>query len=410
VRCRSVSVLLVIGLCDDRELALRTFLRDVDRLWLVDEATSPYGRCADRFVSIGDLYDEEQVEAAVRRVVGTSPPDGVLTFFDECLPYTGELVARWGLPGLGPSVSRAGLDKALMRRMLGERGVPQPSYAECRSAEEAVAAAELLGFPVCVKPTDQSASAGVRRVDAPEDVERAFAEAWRRRYRADGGVLVESWLDGRMLEVDLLLHRGEATVIGTRDQRPPELRDGAPLTRSYWAPAEAVPPNLLDVARESVAALELDDCVPFVQAIETPEGCAVLEVNARPCGGLADEMLLTGRGINIYEGQLDLALGRRPRIPPPTRLDGSDWRCSVAVVWFEAPSGVLRAIDGVEDAWAVEGVIGVRVDLTLGQEVPAMTTDEVSHGFVIASGRSAAEAEDRAWEGASRLQFQVEEP
>lgn len=84
-------------------------------------------------------------------------------------------------------------DKALTNQLLDALGIPVPAQERVYDEDEAVAAAERLGFPVVVKPVDGNQGRGVRPgIRCAADVRTAFSEA-----RAEGrGVIVEEHVRG----------------------------------------------------------------------------------------------------------------------------------------------------------------------------------------------------------------------
>jgi len=85
-------------------------------------------------------------------------------------------------------------DKELTNRLLHDVGLPVPRNLLVRSAEEAVAAAERIGYPVVTKPLDVSHGRGVSlNLLTPEQVRWGYNQA--AEYRSS--VLVEQFLTGR---------------------------------------------------------------------------------------------------------------------------------------------------------------------------------------------------------------------
>jgi cyanophycin synthetase len=102
-------------------------------------------------------------------------------------------------------------DKELTNRLLADVGVPVPGQRRVRSAEEAVRAAERLGFPVVVKPLDVSHGRGVTiNIQNVEEVAAAFAIA----SEYTSSVLVEQMLTGRDYRV--LVINGEVVAVSER--------------------------------------------------------------------------------------------------------------------------------------------------------------------------------------------------
>lgn len=66
-------------------------------------------------------------------------------------------------------------DKVRTNRLLRQAGVPVPLHVEVANVQDAVRAAEQLGWPVVVKPADQDCGSGARaNLSSPEQVSAAF--------------------------------------------------------------------------------------------------------------------------------------------------------------------------------------------------------------------------------------------
>lgn len=97
---------------------------------------------------------------------------------------------------------RIAASKQLTSMMLARLGLPVPDNAQVTSAEEAVAAARRIGFPVVVKPDGSGQGRGVT-VGVTSDEEARTAFAFARRFGRD--VLVERFVvgdDHRLLIVE----------------------------------------------------------------------------------------------------------------------------------------------------------------------------------------------------------------
>ena len=86
-------------------------------------------------------------------------------------------------------------DKKLTNRLLAATGVPVPRSEIVRDADEAVAAAKRMGYPVAVKPLDGNHGRGVVLNLADADAVRDGYRQARAESRR-GGVLVESFVTG----------------------------------------------------------------------------------------------------------------------------------------------------------------------------------------------------------------------
>jgi D-alanine-D-alanine ligase len=114
-----------------------------------------------------------------------------------------------GLPFVGADVlgSAIGMDKAVMKRLLRDAGLPVARWAEFTSAEAALAALPKLerelGLPLFVKPAALGSSVGIAKVLRREEFAPAVADA----LRFDRRILVEEAIMGREIECAVLGNR-----------------------------------------------------------------------------------------------------------------------------------------------------------------------------------------------------------
>ncbi len=102
-------------------------------------------------------------------------------------------------------------DKRLTNQILADLGLPVPRQRLVYDAEEAVAAAERLGFPVVVKPLDGNHGRGVAiDLRTPEQVELAFEKA-REESRT---VIVETFHTGH--DYRILVVAGRVVAVAER--------------------------------------------------------------------------------------------------------------------------------------------------------------------------------------------------
>jgi cyanophycin synthetase len=102
-------------------------------------------------------------------------------------------------------------DKRLTRKILDDLGLPVPRQAEVYDADEAVAEAERIGFPVVVKPLDANHGNAVAiNLKTAEEVRVAYEKA----REAGSGVIVESFLQGN--DYRILVVNGKVIAVSQR--------------------------------------------------------------------------------------------------------------------------------------------------------------------------------------------------
>jgi carbamoyl-phosphate synthase large subunit len=159
------------------------------------------------------LYFEPLDVDAVMQVIRRERPDGVLVQFGG---QTGlnlaDALARAGVSILGTSVDAIDLaeDRRRCEAMLRGLGIPQPPGDCAASAEQALAIAERVGYPVVVRPSYVLGGRAMEIVHTPKDLRRYLGAAMALGVR--GAVLVDKYLLGRELDVDAVSD-GESVLI-----------------------------------------------------------------------------------------------------------------------------------------------------------------------------------------------------
>ncbi len=171
-----------------------------------------------------------------------------------------EICADHGLTFIGPkpSVIAAMGDKATAKRVMRDAGVATtPGTDILPSVAQARAAADTIGYPVLLKATAGGGGKGMRVVERPEELERAYLSATAEAEASfkDGRVYMEKLiLNPRHIEVQVLGDEyGNVVSLGERDcsvQKP-----------SHQKLIEEAPaPNLSDAARASLLEMAVRAC------------------------------------------------------------------------------------------------------------------------------------------------------
>jgi carbamoyl-phosphate synthase large subunit len=159
------------------------------------------------------LYFEPLDAEAVLQVLRRESVKGVLVQFggQTGLNLADQLAAA-GVPILGSSVETIDLaeDRRRCEALLRELGIPQSPGGSAASAEEALAIADRVGYPVLVRPSYVLGGRGMEIVHTPADLRRYLGAAQALAVR--GGILVDKYLLGRELDVDAVSD-GETVIV-----------------------------------------------------------------------------------------------------------------------------------------------------------------------------------------------------
>lgn len=180
--------------------------RSVERVASIVAAALRAHGVAVELLPVPDLTTEV-VEALI-----AARPDAVFNLVESLAGDSsreGEFTAlleRRGIPftGNGSRAAATGFAKDLARAALLRAGVPVARGAVVDSPDEAVAAAEQVGFPAFVKPARADSSLGIEQGSVVDDVAALRARLEWLCAHLPGPFLVEEWLGGREFNISLL--------------------------------------------------------------------------------------------------------------------------------------------------------------------------------------------------------------
>ncbi|HEX5053371.1 MAG TPA: carbamoyl-phosphate synthase large subunit [Planctomycetota bacterium] len=161
------------------------------------------------------LFFEPLTHEDVMNVVDRITPRGVIVQFGGQTPLNlARGLQEHGAPLVGTSVDSidAAEDRELFSKLITRLGIDQPPNGMAASAEEALAAAERIGYPVLVRP---SFVLGGRAMEVVYD--KAGLDSYMERHRSfseERPLLVDKFLDAA-IEVDVdAIADGETVMIG----------------------------------------------------------------------------------------------------------------------------------------------------------------------------------------------------
>ena len=138
-----------------------------------------------------------------------------------------------------------------------------------------------------------------------------------------------------------------------------------------------------------------------------PDGPVVMEVAARLGGGHDAELCRVATGVDLNALAVAAALGERDACASLLHASRPS-REGAAVVFLVPPEGTLTAVDGLEEAEAVDGVEWVRVYRRPGHVFGPFRRGADRAGAVLAAGADRDDALDRARRAALAVRFRVD--
>ena len=342
----------------------------------------------------------------------SGPMDAVVAADAPMLPLAAATAAALGLPHNPADAVLAAADKARQRQSWAAAGIAQPRFevVPAPALDSAIRqAAAAIGFPCVVKAVSLSASQGVLLADdadqavwAAARIRRVLADACQ---RAGEPLLVEGYLRGPELSIDGLLTNGGLTPLAIFDK--PAMTDGPTFEETLLVTPSRLPdPVLAEAVRttgRAARALGLRTGPVHAELRITSTGAAMLELAARSIGGLCSRALRFPGGRSLEELIIASALGQ----PVPVASD----QVPVPSGVFMLPvprAGVLRAVEGRDDAAAVPGITGVTITIPPGRQVCPLPDGDQYLGFIFAEAATRSDVEKALTTASRRLRAVIE--
>ena len=161
--------------------------------------------------------------------------------------------------GTGVAASAIAMDKAIMKRLFRDAGLPTLPYQvltwhnwRARPAS-AVCAAAQLSYPLFVKPAQGGSSIATTKVHNADDLDRAVANA----FRIDSRILLEQAIDAREIECAIL---GNADAVASPLGEIRYQREFYDYVAKYEDPQTelVVPAHLSTDLSDTIRAMALD--------------------------------------------------------------------------------------------------------------------------------------------------------
>jgi biotin carboxylase len=366
------------------------------------EPSAPGFRYADRR-AIVSTEDESSVErlAAAERIEGLIAPG-----IDWPVAIAARVAERLALPHpISPETAMLSTSKLRQRERFADAGVPQPAYEVCSGAREAAAAARRIGFPCVIKAPDRQGQRGLTLVGSSEEVEDAVRIALDASRSAT--LLVEELVPGREVTVNAFSVDGHFYPLTVTDRLTAALPAFGVALTHVW-PSELEPAQIgsaVEAASAAARAVGIENGPSYTQLLVGSDGARVGELAARLGGGHDAELCRVALGVDLNGAALAAALGEEV---PPASVSPAAKVGGACVRFLVAPPGELREVTGVQEAFALDGVRGIRIYRRPGHRFGELRRGADRAGAVLAVGDSRLQALERADRAEAMIRFEVD--
>ncbi len=356
-----------------------------------------------------------QPETAVRTIAAFAAAhslDAVVGVDDETTLTAAMAAEALGMSHNAVASVAAARNKRRMRELLAQADVLSPPFACFSIDEDPAEIVRQITFPCVVKPLFLSASRGVIRADDAVQFMTAFqrlvAMLRTPELAVRGGalarqLLVEVFIAGQEVALEGLLTRGQLKVLALFDK--PDPLDGPFFEETFYVTPSRLPGSIQEAITASTArtvqALGLREGPVHAELRVNAQGPWMIEIAARSIGGLCSRTLRFDAGLSLEEVILRHALGHD--VASCTRDP-----LAAGVMMLPIPHrGILRHIQGREEARRVPGIEDLSLTIPLGQEVLPLPEGDRYLGFLFARAATPEDVETALHTAHARLTFVI---
>ena len=363
------------------------------------DAASLHVRAADEHVCVGPpeaalSYRNIPNVLSAAEVTGADAIHPGYGFLSENAHFA-EVCESIGVKFIGPTSENIALmgDKSTAREVVAKKGLPVTpgSPGELRSEQDAQEAATTIGFPVSIKASAGGGGRGMRVVNKPEELARAFqaaqAEA-KSTFGHDGVYLERYFLEPRHIEVQIVAdNRGHVVHLGERD---------CSIQRRHQKLVEETPSPAIDeelrreigrVAVQAVKAIRYCNVGTVEFLLDKDRNFFFMEVNTRIQVEHPITEMVTG--IDLVKEQIRIASGMPLSFKQQDiKLNGHSFECRINA---EDPEK-FTPCPGQITKYSAPGGFGVRVDSAMEPNAVVVPYYDSLIAKLITHGRDRQEA------------------
>ena len=347
---------------------------------------------------------EEPEDAAVElsRLV---PPPGAIVAIGDRPTYIAALSAQLlGLPYHPPDAVAACRNKFMARERFRVAGLRVPRFVRL----PVEGGANPIEYPCVLKPLGLSGSRGVIRANDESEFQSAFrricailqsSEIVRMRDGQDRFIQVEEFIEGREFALEGVVTAGRLQTLAIFDK--PDPLNGPYFEETLYITPSREPDQqqLIDSTQRAITALGLTHGPIHAEMRLNADGVWMLEVAARPIGGLCARALrFAGGSMSLEELILRHALGED--------VSGFERESAASgVMMIPIPrNGIYRGVKGVSEAAAIADVV---ITAKEGQRLQSLPESNSYLGFLFSRGPSWEEVEQALRLAHGQLQFEI---
>lgn len=326
---------------------------------------------ADKFYAV-DTRDKE----TILKIAADEKISGICTSgTDVAVKTIGYVNEELNLSGISYTAACNVTDKAAMKAVFKEHNVSTAAFEKVYSKEEAMDAADKIGYPVIVKAVDSSGSRGIQK--ASNEKELILAYAGSMAVTKKDYVLVEEYIVADEIGVDGYVGENEIEIILPHTKFTYSV-DGVTIPSGHAFPYIADKKQIAEIEKQimlATKAVGLKNC-PFNADVFVRDGKVwIIEIGGRTGATCIPELISIYKGYDWYEKIIRAALGENLDFTSEKEIP------CMAKLLFSEKDGVIQSIDQSIIEELIQMGMEIHLDYKEGEHIDAVHngTDRIGH-------------------------------
>lgn len=346
---------------------------------------------------VADIRDEESLYQAIIHSPYGDRLDALIPATDYASHLTAKVAERLGLRGVPYEAALRSRNKDLAREAYALHNVPSARFKRVRTHKEAEAAAEEIGYPVVLKPTNAASSQNVYFISNATELQRAMDiivefKVTYLNFQVREEYLIEEFLEGPEFSVELFVSDGEPIFSTVTEKITSPLPYFVEIVHTLPTPSYVDrEQEIVQTAVQALRAIGISNGPSHVEVKLTDKGPRIIEVNGRPGGdNISSDLLVQAFGVNIFEATVNYYLDN------PIDLRKKHQRAaSIAYVTADR-EGIYERIEGLEALNQHPKVVRTHFSVSPGDTITIAKSSDDRLGYLITTGDTAQEAKELA--------------
>lgn len=244
--------------------------------------------------------------------------DRIIGMLEQIQVPLGEIRDHLGIAGMGATEANHFRDKAVMKSVLREHGLPCAKHCRAISKDEAFSFASETGFPLIVKPPD---GAGAKATFRCENEQQLSACLDHVRPSPTNPMVIEEFITGKEHSFDSICVNGKLIWSSISHYSPGPLD----VVREPWIqwcvmiPREVELPQyepVKQVAQKALSALGMQTGLSHMEWFLRADGSiAISEVGCRPPGAQFTSLISWAHDFDLYRAWAEVSIHDHFEIP-----------------------------------------------------------------------------------------------